>query len=156
MSWFSNEFIYLSPSFLFVCLFVFLRYVGFSLLWPLPLRSTGSGRSGSAAMAHGPSRSAACGTFPDRGTNPCPLHRQADSQPLRHQGSPAFLLLLAPSHGGISRRVLSCWHPSLLNEPVCWTHMFFTSDDKRKGKRYPAESIGLHLRKEDQGVWFLS
>ena len=35
-----------------------------------------------------PSRSAACGIFPDRGTNPRPLHRQADSQPLRHQGSP--------------------------------------------------------------------
>ena len=73
--------------------FFFLRYVGLSLLWPLPLRSTGSGRAGSAAMAHGPSRSAACGIFPDRGTNPRPLHRQADSQPLRHQGSPIPLLL---------------------------------------------------------------
>ncbi|XP_073653911.1 CUE domain-containing protein 1 isoform X2 [Tursiops truncatus] len=51
----------------------------------------GSGRAGSAAMAHGPSRSAACGILPDRGTNPCPLHRQADSQPLRHQGSPTGL-----------------------------------------------------------------
>ncbi|XP_029093266.1 CUGBP Elav-like family member 2 isoform X8 [Monodon monoceros] len=61
---------------------------GLSLLWPLPLRSTGSRRAGSAAMAHGPSRSAACGIFPDRGTNPCPLHRQADFQPLNHQGSP--------------------------------------------------------------------
>ncbi|XP_029072397.1 MRN complex-interacting protein isoform X2 [Monodon monoceros] len=39
-------------------------------------------------MTHGPSRSTACGILPDRGTNPCPLHRQADSQPLRHQGSP--------------------------------------------------------------------
>ena len=73
---------------LFLFLFFFLRYAGLSLLWPLPLRSTGSGRAGSAAMAHGPSRSAACGIFPDRGTNPCPLHRQADSQPLCHQGSP--------------------------------------------------------------------
>ncbi|XP_059992933.1 nuclear RNA export factor 3-like [Lagenorhynchus albirostris] len=63
-------------------------YAGLSLVWPLPLRSTGSGHAGSAAMAHGPSRSVACGIFPDRGTNPCPLHRQADSQPLRHQGSP--------------------------------------------------------------------
>ena len=26
--------------------------------------------------------------FPDQGSNPCPLHRQADSQPLCHQGSP--------------------------------------------------------------------
>ncbi|XP_059850861.1 transmembrane protein 64 isoform X2 [Delphinus delphis] len=63
-------------------------YTGLSLLWPLLLRSTGSGRAGSAAMAHGPCRSAACGIFPEQGTNPCPLHRQADSQPLRHQGSP--------------------------------------------------------------------
>ncbi|XP_073655426.1 protein numb homolog isoform X4 [Tursiops truncatus] len=64
---------------------------GLSLLWPLPLRSTGSGRAGSAAMAHGPSRSVACAILPDRGTNPCPLHRQADSQPLRHQGSPELV-----------------------------------------------------------------
>ena len=35
---------------------------------------------------------AACGIFPDQGSNPCPLHWQADSQPLRHQGSPFFLL----------------------------------------------------------------
>ncbi|XP_032464728.1 adenosine kinase isoform X1 [Phocoena sinus] len=67
-----------------------------SLLWPFPLRSTGSGRAGSAAMAHGPSRSTACGIFPDWGTNPCPLHRQADSQPLRHQGSPGFFLTVSP------------------------------------------------------------
>ncbi|XP_060149729.1 5-formyltetrahydrofolate cyclo-ligase isoform X2 [Globicephala melas] len=53
--------------------------------------STGSGCADSAAMAHGPSRSVACGIFPDRGTNPCPLHRQADSQPLHHQGSPVFV-----------------------------------------------------------------
>ena len=36
----------------------------------------------------GPSCSAACGIFPDQGSNPCPLHWQADSQPLHHQGSP--------------------------------------------------------------------
>ncbi|XP_060000351.1 5-phosphohydroxy-L-lysine phospho-lyase isoform X5 [Lagenorhynchus albirostris] len=40
--------------------------------------STGSGGAGPAAMAHGPSRSAACRIFPDRGTNACPLHRQAE------------------------------------------------------------------------------
>ncbi|XP_073650612.1 telomeric repeat-binding factor 1 isoform X1 [Tursiops truncatus] len=51
-------------------------------------KTLGSGCAGSVAMAHGPSRSAARGIFPDWGTNPCPLHRQADSQPLRHQGSP--------------------------------------------------------------------
>ena len=65
----------------------FFRYTGLSLLWPLPWWSTGQGHAGSAAMAQGPSRSAACGIFPDRGTKPCPLHRQAGSQPLLHQGS---------------------------------------------------------------------
>ena len=55
---------------------------------PLPLRSTGSRRAGSATVAHGPSRSAARGIFPDQGSNPCPLHWQADPQSLRHQGSP--------------------------------------------------------------------
>ncbi|XP_066862866.1 centromere protein R isoform X3 [Kogia breviceps] len=54
------------------------------------LPNKGSRRAGSAAMAHGPSRSAACGIFPGLGMNPCPLHRQGDSQPLRHQGSPTY------------------------------------------------------------------
>ena len=44
----------------------------------------------SVVVAHGPSCSAACGILPDPGSNPCPLHWQADSQPLRHQGSPQF------------------------------------------------------------------
>ena len=64
------------------------RCAGLSLSRPLPLRSTGSRRAGSAAVAHGPSRSAACGILPDQGSNPCPLRWQADPQPLRHQGSP--------------------------------------------------------------------
>ena len=50
--------------------------------------STGSRRAGSVIVAHGPSCSAACGILPEQGLNPCPLHWQADSQPLRHQGSP--------------------------------------------------------------------
>uniref|UniRef100_A0A8C9B8N6 Adenylyl cyclase-associated protein n=1 Tax=Phocoena sinus TaxID=42100 RepID=A0A8C9B8N6_PHOSS len=57
-----------------------------------PAGSTGSGRAGSAAMAHRPSHSAACGIFPDWGANPCPLHRQADPQPLRHQNKLSDLL----------------------------------------------------------------
>ena len=67
------------------------RCAGLSLLRPLLLRSTGSRRSGSVVVAHGLSCSAACGTFPDQGSNPCPLHWQADSQPLHHQGSPTTL-----------------------------------------------------------------
>ena len=60
----------------------------------LSLRSTGSRRAGSVVVAHGPSRSVACGIFPDQGSNPCPLHQQADSQPLRHQGSPTLCFLV--------------------------------------------------------------
>ena len=66
------------------------RCAGLSLSRPLLLRSTGSRCAGSVIVAHGPSCSAACGIFPDQGSNPCPLHWQADSQPLRHQGSPQF------------------------------------------------------------------
>ena len=61
------------------------RCVDLSLLWPLLLRSTGSRHAGSVVVAHGPSCSAACGIFPDQGSNPCPLHWQANSQPLHHQ-----------------------------------------------------------------------
>ena len=64
------------------------RCAGLSLSRPLLLQSTGSRHAGSVVVAHGPSCSAACGIFPDQGSNPCPLHWQADSQPLRHQGSP--------------------------------------------------------------------
>ena len=56
-------------------------------------RSTGSRRAGSVVVAHGPSCSAACGILPDQGSNPCPLHWQADPQPLRHQGSPSCAFL---------------------------------------------------------------
>ena len=76
-----------------------LQCVGFSLQWLLLLRSTGSRSvgfsscgtwasvvaarglysAGSVVVAHGLSCSAACGIFPDQGSNPCPLHWQADS-----------------------------------------------------------------------------
>ena len=68
------------------------RCAGLSLSRPLLLRSTGSRRAGSVVVAHGPSCSVACGILPHQGSNPCPLHWQADSQPLRHQGSPLQLL----------------------------------------------------------------
>ena len=69
------------------------RCAGLSLSRPLPLRGTGSRRAGSAIVAQGLSCSAACGIFPDQGSNSCPLHWQADSQPLRHQGSPGCSIL---------------------------------------------------------------
>ena len=67
---------------------------GLSLSWPLLMRNTGSRCTGSVIVAHGPSCSTACGIFPDQGSNPCPLHWQADSQPLRHQGSPVQWFLI--------------------------------------------------------------
>ena len=75
-----------------------LRCAGLSLSRPLLLRSTGSRRAGSVVVAHGLRCSTACGIFPDQGSNPCPLHWQADSQPLRHQGSPIFFLVLFLLH----------------------------------------------------------
>ena len=69
------------------------RCAGLSLSWPLLLRSTGSRRAGSVVVAHGLSCSASCGIFPDQGSNPCPLHWQADSQPLCHQESPLVFIL---------------------------------------------------------------
>ena len=50
------------------------RCAGLSPSRPLQLRGTGSRRAGSAIVAHGPSRSVACGILPDQGSNPCPLH----------------------------------------------------------------------------------
>ena len=43
---------------------------------------------GSFVVAHWLSCSEACGIFPDHRLNLCPLHWQADSYPLHHQGSP--------------------------------------------------------------------
>ena len=71
------------------------RCAGLSPSRPLLLRSTGSRWAGSVVVSHGPSCSAACGIFPDQGSNPCPLHWQADSQPLRHQGSLSDLILVS-------------------------------------------------------------
>ena len=103
---------------------------GHSSLWcaglspsrPLLLWSTGSRREGPVILAHGPSCSAACGIFPDQGSNPCPLHWQADSQPLCHQGSPSFLFfehvlnLLVPQDapGSSCIFLLKPWNQPLL------------------------------------------
>ena len=58
------------------------------------LRVLGTGRiqlrrgTSSIVVGRGLSCSEACGIFPDQGLNLCPLHWQADSYPLHHQGSP--------------------------------------------------------------------
>ena len=51
-----------------------------------------------SSVAHGLSCSAACGIFPDQGSNPSPLHRQVDSQPLRHQGSPKHIFKIIETY----------------------------------------------------------
>ena len=83
---------------------------GLSLSWPLLLWSTGSRRAGSVVVAHGPSCSAACGIFPDQGLNPCPLHWQADSQPLHHEGSPIILFILYIVEFNLLKFCLELWH----------------------------------------------
>ena len=50
------------------------RCMGLSVSRPLLLWSTDSRCAGSVVVAHRPSCSAACGIFPDQGSNPCPLH----------------------------------------------------------------------------------
>ena len=69
----------------------------------------------SLVMAHGLSYPMASGIFPDKGSNPCPLHWQADSQPLNHQGSPLVL------HGDTSMAGLALGKAaSAVNKMVTW------------------------------------
>ena len=52
------------------------------------------GRVGSEVVTHGLRCFAVCGILPDQGLSPCLLHWQADSLPLKHQGSPVSSILL--------------------------------------------------------------
>ena len=79
---------------------------------PLLLRSTGSRRAGSVIVAHRLSCSVACGIFPDQGSNPCPLHWQADSQPLRHQGSPIINFIASSFIPKYSQSCIFCFNYS--------------------------------------------
>ena len=65
-------------------------------------------------MAQGLSCSAAGGIFLDQGSNPFPLHWQADSLPLRHQGNPLFSL--------IDSNLMKCRLPDLCrkNSYIAW------------------------------------
>ena len=49
----------------------------------------------SVVVAYGLSCSPACEIFPDQGSNPCPLHWQADSYPMHHQASPHSWFLIS-------------------------------------------------------------
>ena len=110
---------------------------GLSLLRPLLLRSTGSRRAGSVVVAHGPNCSAACGILPDQGLNPCPLHWQADSQPLHHQGSPGgflitdsipfYLLFVCSDFLFLPDSALIEMYPFLLGYAICWNIIVHSS-----------------------------
>ena len=107
------------------------RCAGLSLSRPLLLRSTGSRCAGSVVVAHRSSCSAACGIFLDQGSNPCPLHWQADSQPLRHQGSPADgFLTTAPPGKSLQNSVTGKNFSSLED---CKRHLeqFFAQKDEK-------------------------
>ena len=86
-------FIYLWPRWVFVAarrLFLVVAS-GATLrcgVWASHCGAWALGARASVVVAHGFSCSVACGIFPDQGLNPCPLHWQADSEPLCHQGSP--------------------------------------------------------------------
>ena len=63
-----------------------LRCAGFSCcgaqalgVWASVVVARGLWTAGSVVVAHRLSCSAACGIFPDQGSNPCPLHWQEDS-----------------------------------------------------------------------------
>ena len=77
-----------------------LQACGLQQLWHVGSVVTAQGlqSTGSVVVAHGLSYSAAGGILLDQGSNPCPLYWQADSQPLRHQGSPILIFFKASSH----------------------------------------------------------
>ena len=77
--------------------------MGFSLQWFLLSWSIGCRHTGSVAVAHRLSScvshrlncSAACGIFPDQGSNLCLLYWQVNSYPLSHQGNPFSFLFIS-------------------------------------------------------------
>ena len=130
------------------------RCAGFSPSRPLLLQSTGSRRAGSVAVAHGPSSSAACGILPDQGSNPRPLHWQADSQPL-HQGKPAtfFLVPFLSSRWG---PFPTCRYPvaSYFLNPTCSQEPTSYQDTSTKFCAHLHFNNSLNQRNESQIVEF--
>ena len=66
----------------------------------------------SVVAAHRLSCSTACEIFPGQGSNPCPLHWQADSYPLDHQRSP--VVIFSQSVSSVAQ-----WCPTLCNPNDC-------------------------------------
>ena len=127
------------------------RCAGPSLSRPLLLRSTSSSRAGSVVVAHGPSCSAACGILPDQGSNQCPLHWQADSQPLRHQGSPEanFLICLLQFVFHVSPYSGSCLSAAVMLPNACLCARCTVRPSNTKTSEFGAEKALLqgHARR---------
>ena len=102
-------------------------------------------------MMHGLSCSVACGIFPDQGSNPCPLHWQADSQPLCYQGLPCLMLCVGPITAGSSDVFRVClWH---VMEQAGPSPVPAVSQHLGKPRHRAAQQVHLlGVRQTDQGV----
>ena len=96
----------------------------------------GPWRTGSSVAVHGLHCSTACGSLPDQGLNLCPLHWQADSLPLSHQGSPWMLTLVSKflpetilwhSHLPLKKPFQLCSNCNWVKYEVLFTEPFLTS-----------------------------
>ena len=108
-----------------------LECVGFSNCgtWARYLHLMGCRAAGSVVVAHGPSCPAACGIFLDQELNPCPLHWQADFQPLDHQGSPMTRFLAKVKYKRIEEKKTSHITPCVSVMCMCtrsWYKMCFS------------------------------
>ena len=70
----------------------------------------------SLIVEQGLSNSAAWGIFLDQGLNPCPVHWQADSWPLDHQGNPS----ISNSYGRTMNSIPATLHHSLSMFVMTW------------------------------------
>ena len=111
---------------------------GFSLWWLLLVRCTGSRHVGSVVVAHGLSCYVASGIFPDQESNPCPLHWQADSQPLHHQGSPNHTFLIT--------------HSFFKKEKIIQTRKYFKL--KNNKNFFASKFVGCSLNNPQRGNLF--
>ena len=82
------------------CSGFYVEALGLSGMWASVVVARGLHSCGSRALEYRLSScsagaqlvSTACGIFPDLGSIPCPMHWQADSLPLNHQGIPGLLI----------------------------------------------------------------
>ena len=112
-------------------------------------------------MAHGLSCSSACGIFPDQGSNPCPPHWQADSYPLRHQGSPCTCLFISEMKLSMSSGQPSSGQPGSQRQgPACqeldaWKQQFSveSQNTSRAAQMGPKAAIPPKRGQQPWDLW---